>query len=279
MRLAAVADQDLDQRRGDLRVARLVRLDARDEIGKGEIADVGGICRKTDHLDIRQAGLESEIQHDRRGDGITRHHHVVERMAAADCRPVVAALRLLRPVELPVERRKLVGKRELDLSVPQFVEHTEGRHVAHAGRPAEARHAGTGLPGLVLRQGDRRIVQLQEAEIGRVGLLVVFRALQRRAHRIGATVLLALDRDILAIGDLVGLVVGLPLRDRDAVGIAHFRREHLGLGNVGRRPVGGARQIVPFRAFEHCHLSTAPVEDRRSDWIMLRVRSSPAGSC
>ena len=78
-------------------------------------------------------------------------------------------------------------------------------------------------------------------------------ALQRRLHRIGAGVFLALDAHIFRIGGLVGLVIDFPLRHRHALRAGHDVGKELLFGDIFRRPVGGASDIVPFCAVKQCH--------------------------
>ena len=155
------------------------------------------------------------------------------------------------PVVLAIQVNQLVREEELQLGVPQLVEHAVDRHVAHRGRRAEARHPRLELAGLVLGQRHGAIVQLEHAGPALVGLVVELGARQRRLHRVGGRILLALDAHVLAVRDLVRLVESLPLLGGNAVGIAHLGWKQLLLRDVGGRPVGIPRDIVPLGALEH----------------------------
>ena len=222
------------------------------------IAHIGGVGREADHLQVGERGLEGEGDHDRRGDGVPRHHDVVKRMTAAEHRPVLGMLGLVGPVVLAVEVDQLVREEELQLGVPQLVEHAVDRHVAHRGRRAEAGHPRLELAGLILRQRHGAVVQLEHAGPAFVGLFVELGARQCRLHRVGSRILLALDGHIFAVRDLVGLVEGLPLLDGDAVGIAHLGRKERLPRHVGGRPVGIPRNIVPLGTLEHRRHSDLP---------------------
>ena len=249
---AAVADHDLDGRRAELGVAGLVRLDARDQVREGVVAHVRGVGREPDHLEVGERGLEREGDHDRGGHGVAGHHDVVHRVAAAEHRPVPRVLRPVGPVILAVAAHQLVREVELELGVTQLVQHPVDGHVAHGRRRTEAGHPGLELAGLVFRQRHRAVVELQHARPALVGLIVELRPRQRRLHRIGGGILLALDVHVFPVGDLVGFVEGFPLGERNAVGIAHGGRKKRLPRDVGRGPVGVPRDVVPVRALEHC---------------------------
>ena len=165
---------------------------------------------------------------------------------------------------------------ELQLGVPQLVEHAVDRHVAHRRRGAEARHPRLELAGLILGERHGAVVQLEHARPAFVGLVVELGARQRRLHRVRGRILLALDVHVFAVGDLVGLVEGLPLLGGDAVGIAHLGRKELLLRDVGGRPVGIPRDIVPLGAFEH---RQPPTRQRFRGAAAFRRRLGNARHC
>ena len=253
LRLAPVLDHDADERRADLRMARLVGLDALQHGGEGVIAGLGRVCREPDELQVGEALLEGEVGHDRGADRVAGVLDVVERMAQADDDPVLGLRRLVRPVEHLVLLDEFVGEIHLDLAVAHLVEGAEGRHVAHPRRAAEARHPGEGRRRVELGEADRAEVQREQGLPVRRGVLEVVRARQRRLHRIGADVLVALGLDIVAVADLVGLVEGLPLLDRNPERIAELGREQLVLVDVAGRPVGRPREVVPIVHLKQCH--------------------------
>src|SRR5688500_9766801 len=89
--LLAGLDHGLQDGRADLGVAGLVGLDALDQLGEGEVAGPGGVGRQTDELQVRVPRLEGEVGHDRRGQGIAGHEHVVEGVAGGGGAPRLGA--------------------------------------------------------------------------------------------------------------------------------------------------------------------------------------------
>ncbi len=237
----------------------LVGLDRRDEAGEGEVARLRRVRCETQELHVGEAGLEGEGQHHRDLGRASRHEEIVKGVARRDRRPFVGVIGLVRPVELAVLGRVFVREVELDLGVAVLVHHAEGGHVAHAGRPAEATHARLRAHRGVFAERDRAVMGFQDRAPAGIGVLVDARALERGLHRIGARVLLALDAHVFRIGRLVRLVVDVPLGHRHAHRAGHDVRKEVGLGDVFRRPVGGARDVVPFMAFEQGHGAVSSV--------------------
>ena len=73
----------------------------------------------------------------------------------------------------------------------------------------------------IFAERDCAVMGLQNRAPARIGILEDARALERGLDGIGARVLLALDADIFGVGDLVGLVIDLPLLHRHALRAGH----------------------------------------------------------
>ncbi len=249
----AVVDEHLDGGLALLRVARLVRLDARYQRAELQVADVDGVRDHAEELQVRKTGLQREGELDRDGQRVVGDEHVVEEVPYGQGDPVVGVERFQRPVAARLLAEQAVREERLDLAVPYLVQRAERRGVAPGGGAPEPAHAGLAEGRQVLRHRDRAVVRDDHGLPARIELVEQLRAADGVLQRVGGGVLGDLVVDVFAVTDLVGLVPGQPRLGRDTTGTRQFFGEHVGLVDVAERPVRVTCQVIPVAAGEPGH--------------------------
>jgi hypothetical protein len=208
---AVGGDDRLEHRAADLRVPRLVALDARDHFLEHAVADVVGERRETEELEIGEAGLEDEMRGDRELDRVRAEEKLVDEMACRDRDPVVRMVEAVRPVELGIVTQQIVQDEERDLGVPELVESAHGGGRAPRARSPEPRAPEIADDRRELGERERRSVELQRVEPHRIDSLPVLRSADGFADRVDRGVLPRLSLDILSVRRPVRLVPGPPI--------------------------------------------------------------------
>jgi hypothetical protein len=151
-----VTHHDLEHRRADLGVARLVGLDALHHALEHAVADLGRHRRQADELQVGEAGLEDEVGGDGELDRGRREQHLVDQVAGGDGDPVVAVEEAVGPVELAIPAHQVVAEQERDLGVAQLVEAAQHRGGAPRAVAAEAAGAQVADHRRELGEGEGR---------------------------------------------------------------------------------------------------------------------------
>ena len=223
--LRVVLHQHFERREAQLRVARLVGLDARQQVREVDVAGLHGVGRERDELDVGEAVLDGQAGGHRGLDAVGVEHPVVEEVLHRQHAPLVGVEGLVAPVEALVVLEQVVRERQVELRVADLVEHAEHAEVAPARRRREAAEAALHRDRHLLDHAGRAHVQLRGGGVAGVELLVDVGALERLAHRVGAGLLLALHAHVVAEGDAVGLVPGVPGLLRHVADAGPRRRE------------------------------------------------------
>jgi len=252
LRVFAIAlGEDLEHRPADLRMARLVGLDALHHRLEHRIAGVARERRKRDELQVGEARLEHQVRPDRELDRIGRQQQLVHQVPGRDRHPVVGVVEAVHPVELRVPLHEIVEEEQRDLGVPELVQRPEQRHRAPGAVAREAARAQVSDRRRELRERQRRAVELVDTEPRRRHAPQLLGPADGVAHRAHRALLLTLGRDVLAIARPIGLVPLGPGRRRHTSVAARLGREELRILHVPDGPVELARQIEPRLAREH----------------------------
>src|SRR5579862_8860727 len=157
-------------------MAGFVSLDTGEQRAERYITRLHGVSSHAQKLQVRESGFHGKGKLQCCGDRVVRSKYIIKKVTDGNHSPLVGVMALVRPVKPRIFLEQLVGKRELDLSVADFVQRPEQGHVTPSRSAPKPAHAGFADRSQVLGHSDRSVMRDNRSFPARVQVLKKFGA-------------------------------------------------------------------------------------------------------